>query len=238
MPHSCNASAISLSTTPAARDLLAQKDASAAPPPPHAAAAVAVADGGHAVSRELSPSEAAAAADVLDAAFGSFCPEVKSVISSARGNSSGGVPILHVRALSHLPAQRLYVKPNTTEFSVLVQYIFSCHICFRYGGGCTSLFGDAAEGQGGAAPGAELLNYAQAAVCLASQLSRVMPHVRGSMAAGMRSYEQNRESRQQEVSAACNHWRRLALPMSSITQHISHAKLRLAAKGVGAQPDR
>jgi hypothetical protein len=62
-----------------------------------------------------------------------------------------------VQALSHLPQQRLY------------------------GGGCTSLFGDAAEGQGGVVPGVELLNYSQAAVCLASQLSRVMPNVRGSM---------------------------------------------------------
>ena len=55
------------------------------------------------------------------------------------------------------------------------------NICCRYGGGCTSLFGDAAEGQGGALPGVELLNYSQAAVCLASQLSRVMPNVKGSM---------------------------------------------------------
>jgi hypothetical protein len=100
------------------------------------------------------------------------------------------------------------------------------------------LFGDAAEGQGGAAPGAELVNYAQAAVCLASQLSRVMPSVRGSMAAGMRSFEQNREARQQEVAAACSQWRRLALPVSSVMQHISHAKLRLAAKGLGFQPDK
>lgn len=204
--------------------------------------------------------------------------------------------------------------------------VSSPHRFARYGSGCTSLFGDAAEGQGGAAPGVALLNYAQAAVCLASQLSRVMPNVRGSMycnhvhsnayirlidavslllahhmsrAAGLRSFEQNRESRQQEVasggtgagsgnggmkqhgfpthfSTACSHWRRLALPMSNITQvggvgcarllqkcccwpigfssslvpsphpillllplqHISHAKLRLAAKGIGPQPDR
>lgn len=207
-------SAISLSTTPAARDVLALKDAVAAPPPPHASAALSSINGSHAISRELSAADTAAAADVLDAAFSSFCPEVKSIISTARGTENGDGPRLYVQALSHLPLQPLY------------------------GGGCTSLFGDAAEGQGGVVPGVELLNYSQAAVCLASQLSRVMPNVRGSMAAGLRSFEQNREVRLQEVSGACSRWRRLALPMSSIMQHISHAKLRLAAKGVGPQPDR
>ena len=104
----------------------------------------------------LPAADAAAAADVLEAAFSSFCPEVKSVIATARGTGQEGVRV-HVRALSHLPQQRLY------------------------GSGCTSLFGDAAEAQGGGPPGVELLNYTQAAVCLASQLSRVMPAVKGSM---------------------------------------------------------
>lgn len=132
-------------------------------------------NGGHAISRELSGADAAAAADVLDAAFSSFCPEVKSIISSARGTENGDGPRLYVQALSHLPLQPLYVTRSITRCRALIR------IWRRYGGGCTTLFGDAAEGQGGVVPGVELLNYSQASVCLASQLSRVMPNVRGSM---------------------------------------------------------
>ena len=124
------------------------------------------------MSRALSAADTDAAADTLDAAFSDFCPEVKSIISTARGTSAGS-PRVHVQALSHLPPQPLCVAP-ITAYPVL-------NICCRYGGGCTSLFGDAAEGQGGALPGVEVLNYSQAAVCLASQLSRVMPNVKGSM---------------------------------------------------------
>ena len=109
----CAASAISLSTTPAARDMLAQKDATAAPPPPHAPAALASVNCSHAISREITASEAASVAVVLSEAFSSFCPEVKSVISSSQGAGESAVPRLYVHALSHLPPQRLYASHNT-----------------------------------------------------------------------------------------------------------------------------
>jgi hypothetical protein len=112
-------SAISLSTTPAARDFLALKDAAAAPPPPHAAAAVSSINGSHSVSHALSAADTAAAADFLDAAFSSFCPEVKSIIGSARSSVGRNSPLLHVQALSYLPLQPMCVSLNITRRCVL-----------------------------------------------------------------------------------------------------------------------
>lgn len=249
----CAASAISLSTTPAARDMLALKDATAAPPPPHAPAALASVNGSHAISREITASEASSVAVVLSEAFSSFCPEVQSVISSLQGMGASDVPRLYVQALSHLPPQRLYGSHNAHFFPRHMQpgMAVAARAC-----SATLQRDKAARALELSCSTTRRLQCAWQASCRAScQTLRAAcntsschpfhrqpePHPDSSLspslcirAAGLRSFEQNREARQQEVeagghrvlhpmilfhfAAACSRWRRLALPMSSIMQ--------------------